>query len=61
MRGALTSRWILRRKDEVEVAVGDAEAAAEVEVPPTLSEMSGAEEQRRAARRGGETAAPLQH
>jgi len=62
LRGALTSRWIPRKEDEVEVALGDAEAAAaEVEVPTTLSEMSGAEERRRAAktwrRSGGATTA----
>ena len=53
MRGALTSRWIPRKEDEVEVTVGDAEAAAaEVEVPTTLSEMFGAEERRRATKTG---------
>ena len=39
----------------MEVALGDAEAeavAAEVEVPTTLSEMSGAEERRQAAKTG---------
>ena len=42
-----------KEEDEVEVAVGDAEAAAaEVEVPTTLSEMSGAEERRQAAKTG---------
>ena len=47
MRGALTLQWIPRKEDEVEVALGDAEAAAaEVEVPTTLSEMSGVEERR---------------
>ena len=62
MRGALTSRWIPRKEDEVEVALGDAEAAAaEVEVPMTLSEMSGAEERRQAAKTGRRSSSATTH
>jgi hypothetical protein len=48
--------------DEVEVAVGDAEAAAaEMEVTTTLSEMSGQRSGAEPPKRGGEAAAPLRH
>jgi len=62
LRGALTSRWIPRKEDEVEVALGDAEAvAAEVEVPTTLSKMFGAEERRRAAKMGRRSGSATTH